>query len=64
MYSGRFLSMLPLFVMGILYLLNREYMMEFFKPESFPCGYIALGLSAVLIVSGYFVMNKIGDIEV
>lgn len=64
MYSGRFLSMMPLFVMGILYLLNREYMMEFFQPESFPCGYIALALSAILIVSGYFAMNKIGDIEV
>ncbi len=64
MYSGRFLSMMPLFVMGILYLLNREYMMEFFQPESFPCGYIALALAAILIVSGYFAMNKIGDIEV
>ena len=29
MYSGRFLSLLPLIVMGVLYLLNREYMMEF-----------------------------------
>ena len=64
MYSGRFLSMLPVFVMGILFLLNREYMMEFFKPESLPCGYIALGVSAILIISGYFAMNKLGDIEV
>ncbi len=43
MYSGQFLSMMPLIVIAILYLLNREYMMEFFKPESVPCGYIALG---------------------
>ncbi len=64
MYSGRFLSLLPLFVMGILFLLNREYMMEFFKPESLPCGYIALGVSALLIIGGYFAMNKLGDIEV
>lgn len=64
MYSGRFLSMLPLFVMGILYLLNRDYMMEFFKPESVPCGYIALGLSALLIFFGYLAMNKLGDIEI
>ncbi|PKO17199.1 MAG: secretion system protein [Chloroflexi bacterium HGW-Chloroflexi-10] len=64
MYSGKFLSMLPLFVMGILYLLNREYMMVFFKPESFPCGYIALAVSALLIFFGYIVMNKISDIEV
>lgn len=70
MYSGRFLAMMPIIVMGILYLLNREYMMEFFKPEnnkvfgSLPCGYIALGLSGILIISGYFAMNKLGDIEV
>jgi tight adherence protein B len=64
MYSGRFLAMMPLAVMGILYLLNREYMMEFFKPENFPCGYIALAIGAGLIIAGYFVMNKLGDIEV
>jgi tight adherence protein B len=64
MYSGRFLSMMPLVVIGILYLLNREYMMEFFKPESVPCGYIALGVGALFIGAGYVVMNKIGDVEV
>jgi tight adherence protein B len=70
MYSGRFLAMLPIFVMGILYLLNREYMMEFFKPENnqlyggIPCGYLALGLSALLIIAGYFAMNKLGEIEI
>jgi tight adherence protein B len=64
MYSGRFLAMMPLFVIGILYLLNREYMMEFFKEESQPCGYIALAVAAGLIIAGYFAMNKLGDIEV
>jgi tight adherence protein B len=67
MYSGRFLAMMPIFVMGILYVLNREYMMEFFNPENnanLPCGYIALACSASLIIAGYVVMNKIGDIEV
>jgi tight adherence protein B len=64
MYSGRFLAMLPLILIGILYFLNRDYMMEFFAPESFPCGYIAPRLAALLIVGGYFAMNKLGDIEV
>jgi tight adherence protein B len=64
MYSGKFLSVLPLFVMGILYLLNREYMMEFFKTENIPCGYIALGVAAGLIIAGYFTMTKLGQIEV
>jgi tight adherence protein B len=70
MYSGRFLSLLPIIVMGVLYLLNREYMMEFFKPENnhvlggLPCGYISLGVGALLIILGYFIMNKLGEIEV
>lgn len=64
MYSGRFLALLPIFVIGILYLLNREYIMEFFQPESGVCGIIALVLAGSLIVAGYFVMNKLGDIEV
>ena len=64
MYSGRFLSLLPLIVIGVLYLLNREYMMEFFKAENVPCGYISLGLGGLLILIGYFVMNKLGEIEV
>jgi tight adherence protein B len=55
---------LPLFVIGILYLLNREYMMVYFLPENVPCGYIALGLAALLIAAGYFTMTKLGDIEV
>ena len=64
LYSGRFLAMLPLIVIGILYLMNRSYMMEFFLPENFPCGIIALGISITLIVSGYFAMTKLADIEV
>lgn len=63
-YSGRFLSMLPVFVIGILYLLNREYIMEFFSPESGVCGIIALVIAGLMIIAGYFAMNKLGDIEV
>lgn len=64
MYSGRFLSMLPFIVFGIIWTLNRDYMMTFFKPESGICGYIALGVAVILIVSGYFAMTKLADIEV
>mgnify|MGYP000911016396 CR=1 FL=1 len=64
MYSGRFLSMMPVIVLAILYLLNRDYMMTFFIPENRLCGSIALGVGALLIVLGYLVMNKIADIEV
>lgn len=67
MYSGRFLSMMPLIVMAILYLLNRPYMMEFFNPDNnarLPCGYIALVCAGILIITGYVAMNKLADIEV
>jgi len=64
MYSGKFLAMMPLFVIGILYLLNRDYIMTFFDEKSGIIGYIALGLAATLIVSGYLIMTKIADIEV
>ncbi len=67
MYSGRFLSLMPVIVMLILYVLNRAYMMEFFNPINnarLPCGYIALGVAGLLIVSGYFAMNKLGEIEI
>ena len=62
MYSGKFLSLMPLMLLAALYLMNRAYMMEFF--ENPPCGYIALALAAILIAIGYFVMNKLSDIEV
>jgi len=64
MYSGKFLAILPLIVIAVLYVMNREYMMEFFKPESGICGYIALGIGAVLIFLGYITMTKIAQIEV
>jgi len=61
-YSGQMLSFLPLAVMGILYLLNREYMMEFFVHGV--CGYIPLGVAAMLIASGSFVMKKMADVDI
>lgn len=62
LYSGRFLAMMPIFVVGILFLLNREYIMELFKNGL--CGYAAVGVAIILIVAGYFAMNKLADIEI
>jgi len=64
MYSGQFLALMPIFVIGILYILNREYMMEFFNPVNGICGFASLGLCAALIISGYFVMQKIAAIDI
>ncbi|NSW52745.1 MAG: type II secretion system F family protein [Anaerolineae bacterium] len=70
MYSGQFLAIMPILILGVLFLLNREYMMQFFLPENnlagkgFPCGYCALAVAAALIITGYFVMRKLAEIEV
>lgn len=64
MYSGRFLSIMPLVLFGALYLMNRTYFMIFFAQDTRLIGIIALSLAAILIVAGYFVMTKIASIEV
>jgi tight adherence protein B len=61
--SGRLLSAMPVFLVGALYVLNREYIMNFFA-EPIWCGASMLGCSAILIILGTIVMNKIADIEV
>jgi tight adherence protein B len=64
MYSGRFISVLPFILAGILWFLNRPYMMMFVGEENQPCGYIMVGIILVLISVGYFLMTRIANIEV
>ena len=66
-YTGKLLAVLPVGVFILIYFLNRGYMTILFSPESnspIPCGYIAMGAALLLIVIGYFVMTKLGQIEV
>jgi tight adherence protein B len=64
LYSGRFLAVMPLIILVVLWLVNRPYMMEFFNPETRIAGLIMLTIGALMIISGYFVMMKIAKIEV
>ena len=64
MYSGRFLSMMPLFVFGALWMLNRPYMMMFFQPGTRIVGIIMLSIGGLMILAGYLVMRKISNIDV
>jgi tight adherence protein B len=64
MYSGRFLSVLPFILGGILWFLNRPYMMMFFNPNTRVCGGILIALIFILISSGYFMMTRVANIEV
>lgn len=63
-YSGRALALMPIALLCILWFLNRSYVMEFFNEPNALCGGIALGIAGVLIVSGYFVMTRIANVEV
>lgn len=62
-YSGKILSLMPIGLLLILYFLNRNYIMDMFKPDP-TCGIIALSVAGLLILIGYTVMNKIAQIEV
>jgi tight adherence protein B len=63
-YSGRALALMPIILLCALWFINRSYVMEFFNKQNALCGGIALGLAALLIISGYFVMVRIGNVEV
>lgn len=64
MYSGRFLAMLPLILMGLLWFANREYLLTFFKPGNLLCGGSMLGIAGLMVFTGYLAMNKLADIEI
>lgn len=63
-YSGRFLSLMPFIIAVILWLINRPYMMQFFNPDTRVIGITMLVIGGLMILAGYFVMNKIASIEV
>ena len=64
MYSGRFLALLPLILMGLLWFANREYLETFWKPGNLLCGGVMLGISGLMVFAGYLAMNKLADIEI
>lgn len=62
--SGTLLSIVPMALALILWFLNPDYLMSFMDGPFPWCGWAAIGLIIVMIVSGYFIMMKIADIEV
>ena len=63
-YSGRFLSLMPIIIVLALWAMNRPYMMMFLKPETRMIGIPVLGFGLLMVVAGFFVMNKLAAIEV
>lgn len=62
-FSGRFLAVMPIILSGVLWALNRDYMLEFFE-EPIICGVAMLVTAAFMLVSGYFILTKIAKVEV
>jgi tight adherence protein B len=66
--TGLFLAILPIGLALALYVINRDYVMEFFAPENnsgpVPCGYVSAATAVLMIVIGYLVMMKLGQIDV
>lgn len=58
------ISFLPISLTVLLFIVNREYIMEFFNPETRACGYPLLGLAGLMIVSGFIAVQKIVAIDI
>jgi tight adherence protein B len=63
-YSGKFLSLMPVLIALVLWVLNRPYMMMFFEEDTRMIGIPVLIFGALMVLAGAYVMGKISDIEV
>jgi tight adherence protein B len=63
-FSGKFLALMPVFVVLALMIFNKSYILEFTNPENAPCGYIAIGVSVLLIFFGYLALKKLAEVEI
>ena len=61
MISGYILTGLPVVLGLVLYLINRTYIGRMFQD---PCGWIMIGVAAVMIAIGFVIIRKIVNIEV
>ncbi len=58
------ISALPIVLLGLLYLINRPYFMQFFNPETRTCGIPMLILSGIMVGTGFYVTQRIVDIDI
>jgi tight adherence protein B len=59
--SGYILALLPVVLGLVLYLINPKYIGRMFTD---PCGWIMIGVSVIMMVSGFLIIRKIVNIEV
>jgi tight adherence protein B len=58
------ISGLPIALMGILFVVNRPYMMEFFNPDTRACGIPLLVLGGLMISSGFYIVQQMVKIDI
>jgi tight adherence protein B len=58
------ISLLPVILILLLYLLNRPYLMQFFNPETRSCGIPMLVISGIMVISGFAIVQKIVNIDI
>lgn len=58
------ISLLPVILMGILFLVNRPYLMQFFNPETRACGIPMLSVAALMVIAGFYITQKMVDIDI
>jgi tight adherence protein B len=58
------ISAMPIALVALLFLINRDYIMQFFNPETRNCGIPIIVLAAVMIITGFIATQKIVDIDI
>jgi tight adherence protein B len=58
------ISALPIALVGLLFAVNKPYIMQFFNPETRSCGIPLISLAGLMIVAGFAITQKIVDIDI
>jgi tight adherence protein B len=58
------ISIMPLALVGALFLINRPYVMQFFNPETRGCGIPMLIVVAIMVITGITIVQKIVNIDI
>jgi|DewCreStandDraft_5_1066085.scaffolds.fasta_scaffold00322_6 tight adherence protein B len=60
-YSGYIITLLPIVLTLLLFVINRPYIMQLFQET---CGWIMVGVGLTMMAAGFLAIRKIVDIEV
>ncbi len=58
------ISLLPVALVGILFLTNRSYIMQFFNPETRACGLPMIILAALMVLAGFYTVQKMVAMDI